>query len=531
MNEHEFPLFLSTAIPYVNAAPHVGYAFELLIGDALARRARQLGRDVRLTCGTDDHASKNARAAAERGISTLELVREHGEKFRRLPSALGIDPDDYLHTSRDPRHAPAVLELWRRCAQAGDLYTKDYQGWYCDGCEAFLQPSELDQGSCPEHQRPPELVAETNWFFRLSRYQAELLALLESGRLRIDPPERANEVLSFVRGGLTDFSVSRSRTRARDWGIAVPGDPAQVIYVWFDALASYLASLGFPNETHDYSRHWRSETAAREHLIGKGILRFHAVYWPAILLSAGLRTPTAIKAHGYVTWEGNKIGKSRGNGVDPFALVERFGAAAVRFYCLRHLHTTKDSDFKLERLREAHDSELGGKLGNLLQRVAALALRHPELGLRPPRAVESDDDLVLRRAAERCVQEVNEGFAELALHEVLSRIFELVAAANRYADAQEPWTLSRRARAAKAGPAAAELLAQLDHVLWQLCEALRVIAILLWPFLPDAAAEITARIGVSKAHVTSLTHARFGSETQFKPRHGAPLFPRLVKTE
>jgi methionyl-tRNA synthetase len=531
MTEQAFPLFLSTAIPYVNAEPHVGYAFELLIGDALARRARQRGQDVRFTAGTDDHGSKNARAAAERGISTLELVREHGEKFRRLPPALQVDLDDYLHTSRDPRHAPAVLELWRRCAAAGDLYTKEYQGLYCEGCEAFLQPGDLEQGSCPEHQRPPELVSETNWFFRLSRYQAPLLALLESGALRIEPPERANEVLSFVRGGLTDFSVSRSRARARDWGIAVPDDPSQVIYVWFDALASYLASLGFPHDTDDFSRRWQSAAATREHLIGKGILRFHAVYWPAILLSAGLQTPSAIKAHGYVTLEGNKIGKSRGNGVDPFALVERYGAAALRFYCLRHLHTTKDSDFKLERLREAHDSELSGKLGNLLQRVAALALRHPELTLEPPDAAPSDDDLTLRDAAERCVSEVSASFAALSLHDALSCIFALIAAANRYADAQEPWTLSRRARAAKTHAAAAELLAQLAHVLWQLCEALRVIAILLWPFLPESAGEILLRLGVPARHAPSLERARFGSETRFRPRQGGPLFPRLVNAE
>lgn len=531
MKEQSLPLFLSTAIPYVNAAPHVGYAFELLIGDALARRARQLGRDVRFTAGTDDHGAKNARAAAERGISTLELVREHGEKFRRLAPALQVDLDDYLHTSRDPRHAPAVLELWRRCAEAGDLYTKDYQGLYCEGCEAFLQPSDLEQGSCPEHRRPPELVSETNWFFRLSRYQAEILALLESRSLSIDPPERANEVLSFVRGGLTDLSVSRSRARARDWGIAVPADPSQVIYVWFDALASYLASLGFPRESDEYSRRWQNETAAREHLIGKGILRFHAVYWPAILLSAGLRVPSAIKAHGYVTLEGNKIGKSRGNGVDPFALVERYGAAALRFYCLRHLHTTKDSDFKLERLREAHDSELSGKLGNLLQRVAALALRHPELVLEPPKAALSDDDLALRAAAERGVKEVNASFAELALHDALSRIFELIAAANRYADAQEPWTLSRRARAAKTNAVAAELLAQLAHVLWQLCEALRVVAILLWPFLPESACEISTRLGLPAAHAHRLDRARFGSGTRFHPRQGGPLFPRLVNAQ
>jgi methionyl-tRNA synthetase len=531
MTQAHSPLFLSTAIPYVNAAPHVGYAFELLIGDALARRERQRGRAVRFTAGTDDHGTKNARAASERGISTLELVTQNGDRFRHLQAALGVELDDYLHTSRDPRHLPAVVALWQRCAAAGDLYSKAYTGLYCAGCEAFLSPADLEQGRCPEHHQEPELVTETNWFFRLSRYQAELLALLESEQLKIEPLERKHEVLSFVRGGLTDFSVSRSRTRARDWGIGVPGDASQVIYVWFDALASYLASLGFPHETADFQRYWGSSAGLRQHLIGKGIVRFHAVYWPAILLSAGLPLPSTIRAHGYVTLEGNKIGKSRGNGVDPFALVESYGRAAVRFFCLRHLHTTKDSDFRLERLREAHDSELSGKLGNLLQRVAALAERHPQLALHPPHAAESDDDLTLKSAAERCVRELDGAFAAFALHEALACIWELVAAANRYADAQEPWALSRRARAAKTQSAAAELGAQLAHVLWQLCEALRVIAIALWPFLPDAAAEIHRRLGVAGDQVRCLELARFGAGTRFRPTSGPPLFPRIRRLE
>jgi methionyl-tRNA synthetase len=531
MNEPRNSLFFSTAIPYVNAAPHVGHAFELLLGDALSRRERQRGRDVRFTGGSDDHAAKNARAAAERGVSTLEFVSEHAAIFRRLEPALGVEFDDYLHTSSDARHAPAVLELWRRCAAAGDLYTKEYVGLYCAGCEAFLQKNELVDEVCPEHHEAPELVSETNWFFRLSRYRDRLLAALESGALQIQPRERRSEVLSFVRAGLADFSVSRRRARARGWGIVVPGDPSQIIYVWFDALANYLSVLGFPEAVPAFSRYWQTSTSAREHLIGKGILRFHAVYWPAILLSAGLELPTALKAHGYVTLEGEKIGKSRGNVVDPFTLVERYGKSAVRFYCLRHLHTSKDSDFRLERLREAHDSELSGKLGNLLQRVVALALRHPELQLRARETAPSDDDLELSSAAERCAREVDAAFDGFALHQALASIFELVAAANRYADAQEPWTLSRRTLTAKTPEAADELQAQLGHVLWRLCESLRVTAILLWPFLPEAARDILTRLGSPTHELRSLSGARYGAGGRFRPQPGPALFPRLVKTE
>lgn len=526
-NKPLFPLFLSTAIPYVNAAPHVGHALELLLGDALSRHARQRGREVLFTGGTDDHSLKNARAAATLGVPTRELVNQHGDTFRRLQAALGVQLDDYLHTSRDPRHAPAVAALWQRCADAGDLYTKPYTGRYCTGCEAFLGESELVLGRCPAHREPLEEVHETNWFFRLSRYQEPLLAALSSGALQVEPRERRNEVESFVRGGLVDFSVSRSRTRARDWGIGVPGDESQVIYVWFDALANYLSLLGFPERTPPLERYWSHAPAERQHLIGKDILRFHAVYWPAILLSAGLPLPSAVKVHGYVTSEGNKIGKSLGNAVDPFGLVERFGRNAVRFYFLRHLHTTRDSDFRVERLVEAHDSELAGKVGNLLQRVTTLALRHPSLALRKGKAAPSDADRGLEDAAERAARDVRQAVDDFALHQALASILELAAAANRYADSQEPWTLSRRAKAAKTPDAAADLLAQLAHVLWRLCEALRVAAILLAPFLPEAARGIVQRLGVPEAQLAELGCARFGAVGRFSPRSGPALFPRI----
>lgn len=527
MNNAPFPLFLSTAIPYVNGAPHVGHAFELLIADALCRHARQRGREVRFTGGTDDHSAKNARAAVARGLPTAALVNAHGDVFRRLPAALAVELDDYLHTSRDARHAPAVRALWERCLAAGDLYQRDYEGLYCTGCEAFLSPSELEDGKCATHRVAPELVAEKNWFFRLSRYQAPLLAALESGALRVEPRERLNEVLSFVRGGLVDFSVSRSRARAHDWGITVPNDESQVIYVWFDALANYLSLLGFPNiHSPDLSRFWLSEGGAREHVIGKDILRFHAVYWPAILLSAGLPLPTSVKTHGFVTLSGDKLSKSSGSLLDPFELVRTHGEAAVRFYCLRHLHTTKDSDFDVERLREAHDSELAGKLGNLLQRTVTLALRYPDLAVQPGEAAESDADQQLRDAAERTVTEVARACDDFALHQALGSIFELVSAANRYADSQEPWTLSRKILAAKSPELAADLRAQLAHVLWRLCAALRVTAILLSPFLPQSARELAKRIGTPFEKLGDWQSLPFDAQRLYQPQPGAPLFPR-----
>jgi methionyl-tRNA synthetase len=527
MNNPQFPLFLSTAIPYVNAAPHVGHALELLVADALARHYRQRQRAVLLTGGTDDHSLKNARAAAARGISTQALVTEHGDQFRRLAQVLGVTLDDYLHTSRDARHAPAVCALWARCSARGDLYTKEYVGRYCLGCEAFVQDDDLVEGQCPAHPGLLEEVRERNWFFRLSRYQERLLQALTSHELRILPAEREREVLSFVQGGLLDFSVSRDRSRSRDWGITVPGDPTQVVYVWFDALANYLALLGFPEQTPRLARFWGPDSA-REHLIGKDILRFHAVYWPAILASAGLSLPSSVRVHGFVTLEGNKIGKSLGNSVDAFALIERFGSSAVRYYFLRHLHTTKDSDFRVDKLAEAHDAELAGKLGNLLQRVSALGLRHPALALRRGQAAASDADVNLRDAADRAVRDVQAAVDDFALQHALACIFELVSEANRYADTQEPWTLSRQAVVAKTPQASADLLAQLAHVLWHLLEALRVAAILLAPFLPEAAREIVKRLGVPTVELDDLSCARFGAGARFRLIAGAPLFPRVA---
>lgn len=525
MNNAAIPLFLTTAISYVNADPHIGHGLELLIADALARHQRQRGRLVRATGGTDDHSLKNVRAAEALGVGVQQHVARQGRRFRDLASALGVHLDDYLHTSSDPRHAPAVFALWERCAAAGDLYERDYTGLYCGGCEAFVADADLVNGGCPLHREPLEPVREKNWFFRLSRYGQRILELLESRELRVEPVERHNEIVSFARQGLRDFSVSRSHARARGFGLPVPRDATQVIYVWFDALANYLSLLGFPEPTPELERHWSRAPADREHLIGKDILRFHALYWPAILLSAGLPLPTQIKVHGYVTRDGNKIGKSLGNGVDPFALLQRHGENAVRFYFLRHLHTTKDSDFQLERLVEAHDSELAGKLGNLLQRTLALALRHPGLPLCRAGSEPSDADAALAAAAERALTEVIRACDGFALHAALGSIFELVAATNRYADDQEPWTLSRKVRTVASREAACELAQQLGHVLWHLCEALRVAAVLLAPFLPQLAQTLTLRLGVASSTLDSLAHASFGLG-HFEPRAGAAPCPR-----
>jgi len=486
------PFFLSSAIPYVNAEPHLGHALELVQSDALARYQRASGRDLYFTSGTDDNSLKNVRAAALAGTTPGELVARHGAGFRRLAQALQVEHDDFIHTASDARHAPAVHALWQRCAERGDVYKKSYRGLYCVGCEHFLRESELVDDRCPVHREPLEALDEENWFFRLSRYEQPILRAITSDQLQILPVERKHEVVQFIAGGLTDFSISRSVARAKGWGISVPGDPSQIIYVWFDALANYLSVLGYPHGD-SYRRYWQ-RSGERWHVIGKDILRFHALYWPGILLSAGLALPTSLRVHGFITSDGKKIGKSLGNAVDPFRLVARYGVDALRYYLLAHLHTSKDSDFREALLRTAYTSELAGKLGNLLQRVCALVERHDV------RIVTTGLDASLSEVTARVEAEVARAVSEFALHDALTAIFELVAAANRYVDRSAPWALAR-------SPGQAVALVQ---CLSSLVHALRAIARLLAPFLPGTAREIEARLSP-------------------RPHVGAPLFPSLPR--
>ena len=479
------PIFVTSAIPYVNAEPHLGHALELVQSDALARYQRAQGRDVRFASGTDDNSLKNVRAAARAHTTPSELVARYGAEFRRLADTLGVAHDDFIHTASDPRHAPAVHALWERCAANGDVYQKAYRGPYCVGCEHFLRESEIVNGACPVHPEPLEALDEVNWFFRLSRYEQKVRAAIHSDRLRILPKERKNEVLQFIAGGLEDFSISRSQERANGWGIPVPRDETQIVYVWFDALANYLSLLDYPNGDL-FTHYWQSD-GERWHVIGKDILRFHAVYWPAILLSAGLELPTSLRVHGLITSQGKKIGKSQGNAVDPFRLVARYGVDAVRYYLLAHLHTTKDSDFREDLLRTAYGSELAGKLGNLLQRVCALCERHEVV------LDFSKLEPALESTGVRARNKVQQAVDEFALHDALRAVFELISAANRYVDSSAPWQLAG---------------AELTRCLSSLVHALHVTAELLAPFLPDTARRIQARLLP-------------------QPSVGEPLFPRL----
>jgi methionyl-tRNA synthetase len=477
--------YITTTIPYVNARPHIGHALELVQADVLARYHRGGGDAVRFQAGTDDNALKNVLAAGAAGLGVREFVDRNAEAFAALGGALSLSVDDFIRTSRDPRHRPGVEAFWRACS--ADLYRQRYTGLYCAGCEQFYTPAELRGGRCPEHGTEPEGVSEENWFFRLSRYAAPLREAITTGRVRIEPAGRRNEVLGLIDGGLPDFSVSRPAGRAGGWGIAVPGDPDQVVYVWFDALCNYVTALGYGcADTGPYRRWWAGQ-GQRVHLLGKGVLRFHAVYWPAMLLSSGQPLPTAVYVHDYLTAGGRKISKSSGSAADPAALAAEYGTDAVRWWLLREVPRVGDADFTVERMIARADNELANGLGNLVNRVVAMVHRYRDARIPAARPVlpgGQELDAACRLAGDR----VGAALEDFDFRQATAAVWAIADEANRFINRVRPWEL---AKAERDGDAAAGH--DLDAVLYQLTGACSALGRELSPFLPDAAARITVQ--------------------------------------
>lgn len=492
--------YLTTAIPYVNSAPHLGHALELVQADVLARHLRSRGEPVRFLTGTDDNALKNVTAARAAGQDVRTFVDANAARFAALREPLNLSFDDFIRTSADPRHAPGVARLWRECND--DFYLRSYEGLYCPGCEQFYAPAELSGGRCREHLVAPEPVAERNWFFRLSHYQDQILKILETNRVRVSPPARRNEVLAFVRAGLEDFSVSRPAARALGWGVPVPGDPDQVVYVWWDALANYVTALGDGN----LYRRWWQESDQRIHLIGKGIVRFHAVYWLALLLSAGRPLPTAIHVHDYLTVDGAKVSKSAGNAVDPVSLAGRYGTDAVRWWLLRDVAGVGDTDFTVDRLIQRHDQDLANGLGNLVNRVLTLTHRYRPSWVTPaPAGTGVPADLAvpagsgvtlvpevpavggLPRGADVPAR-IDLALAAFDFRGALDVLWSVVDAGNRLVDTERPWELHRRQEDER-----------LTAVLTTLLALCRLAATEIAPFLPAGSARLLAQLDGTEA--------------------------------
>jgi methionyl-tRNA synthetase len=418
--------FVSTAIPYVNAKPHVGHALEYVQADAYVRALRLAGTEVFFLTGTDDNALKNVQAAETVGKPIAEYVAENAEHFVALDYRLNVVYDDFIRTSTDPRHRAGVEKLWR-ATNPDDLYRKSYRGFYCVGCEEFKTEKDLVNCECPEHPgKKLEEIEEKNYFFRLSAYQDKLLALIESDTLKIIPESRKNEMLSFIRSGLADFSVSRSAKRAKGWGIPVPDDPDQYLYVWYDALANYITGLGYSDNSENYQKYWVS-AEQKTHIVGKGINRFHSIYWPAMLLSACVPLPTAIFVHGYVTSGGQKMSKSVGNVIDPNELIDRYGADAVRYFLLRHGHPTEDFDLTNELCHEWYTANLTNGLGNLVARVMKLAEEHIQKPIVPDVA--------------EYLKEYSNAFADFQFNKVADLVWEHIQILDNKIASEKPYNV------------------------------------------------------------------------------------------
>jgi methionyl-tRNA synthetase len=495
-------IFISTTIPYVNGAPHVGFAWELVLADVLARFHRARGRSVTFLTGTDDNSLKNVRAAEAEGAIVSDFVRARGERFVDLCRALGLSNDDFIRTAFDPRHAPAVERLWRACDARGDIYRARYGGAYCVGCEQFYAPHEGLEGRCPEHDCPLEHIDEDNYFFRLSQHRETVGAalsseplsseLLSTERLRIWPEVYRAESRRWIEAGLDDFSVSRSTRRARGWGIRVPGDSEQTVYVWFDALVNYVSALGYGSDAPEFTSRWQ-RSARRIHVIGKNVTRFHCIYWPAILASAGLSLPSDIVVHGFLTVEGRKIGKSLGNGVDPFVVVERFGAERLRHYLLRHFPLGRDGDFSIEALAQACDDELADQLGNLQNRLLVLLEQHGDGVIPDVCAAPTPLALEARGHTARAIEQLE----SCDPHQALGSVFALVRACNLELSQTEPWRLARLRRQAKDDSERLRLQGALLAALGDAARGLLWAGALLEPFLPDAAQRIARAFGTT----------------------------------
>jgi methionyl-tRNA synthetase len=513
--------YITTTIPYVNGRPHIGHALEFVQTDVFARWRRLRGEDVYVLTGTDENALKNVQAAEREGISVQELVEKNSQRFKDLAGRLDLRFDQFIRTSVDARHAAAAEKIWRAVDAAGDIYKKYYSGLYCVGCELYYSESELVEGNCPEHGVPPELIEEENYFFRLSRYQERLHELISSDQLRVIPNHRKNEMLSFISSGLQDFSISRSQERAKGWGIPVPDDPSQVIYVWFDALINYISALDYANEGELYKRYWL-ENRQRVHALGKGVIRFHVIYWPAMLLSAGVPLPTTEFVHGYINVAGAKMSKSLGNVADPEDLVNRYGTDATRYYLLRAVSPTGDANFTYENFEARYNADLANDLGNLLNRTVSMVLRYRDGSIPSP-----GFDGELERSIEKLARVAIANFPRLLMEydpqTALDNVWELVTRCNKYVEERAPWNLAKREAE---GDAVAEQ--ELSTTLWTLAESLRVISELLNPLLPSTAQKIRQQLGVKEQAAEWQSRLAWGNlEPETKVGRAEPLFPKL----
>lgn len=496
--------YVTTPIYYVNDRPHIGHAYATFAADILARYHRMLGDETIFLTGTDENAEKNVEAAKKNNEQDVQdYVDRMSAVWQITWDELGVSNDDFIRTTEN-RHIQGVKKFWEKVYESGDIYKGKYEGLYCIGCEAFYVQSDLTEDElCPIHKRKPEVLAEENYFFKLSKYRGKLLSHIEKNPEFIQPETRRHEVINYISDHLNDVSISRAN---KQWGIKVPNDNTQTIYVWFDALINYLTAVGYGTNDGYFNKYWPAEI----HLVGKDIIKFHCALWPAMLMSAGVDLPKKVFAHGFFTIDGQKISKSLGKTIDPRDLVETYGVDTLRYFLMREIPFGGDGDFSIERLSSRYDSDLANGLGNYISRVIALASDQNQL-------VIGQD---FKSIVEKTWAVYDKSMNSCEFHMVLEAIWRLLSVGDRYIEEKKPWVLKKDQSRSQ----------ELNEVLGTLVESVRQIGWMLIPFMPNTALKIFEALGYSEETTRDFSEARIWGSQNSQPKINklTPIFPRLT---
>jgi len=502
--------YITTSISYINGKPHIGHALEAIQTDVIARWHRLKGEDVFFLTGVDEHGSKIAKLAKEQNTTPQAIAETNSAAFAELKKILNLSNNDFIRTSDQDRHWSGVQKLWSKLVEADAIYKGTYNGFYCVGCEAFITEKDLVDGNCPIHKKPPELIKEENYFFKLSAYADQIKAKIKNKELEILPQGRAKEIINMIEAGLHDVSFSRPKEKL-SWGIPVPNNPEHTIYVWCDALSNYLTGVGFGDNEKKFNKWWPADI----HIIGKDILRFHSPLWPGMLLAANLPLPKQIFVHGFISSNGHKMSKSLGNVIDPVEIVEKYDTDALRYYLLREIPTIDDGDFSWKRFEEVYNGELADNLGNLISRVIVMAGKYTDFKTPKPtkNSYPSNIDIF---------QYIDEKINEFRLDLAVKKIEVLIKELNQYVDEKKPWVLHKEGK-----------IEDLNNILYNLLESLRWLSVLLYPFLPQTANKIRQQLNLAdiKENDFDLEQAKQwgGLQEGHSIGKSSILFPKLDK--